>query len=73
MRVQFIPERTRTSGYTYTRALVDTEQLEWIGLPTTAEDTTPAGEGGIDGELEENPKPYGKEIIYFLSANLFGH
>lgn len=55
VRVQFISERTRTSGGTYTRALVDTEQLEWIELPTTAEDTTPGGGGRIDGDLEENP------------------
>lgn len=55
VRVQFISERTRTSGGTYTRALMDTEQLEWIELPTMAEDTTLGGGGGIDGDLEENP------------------
>ena len=55
VRVQFIPERTRTSGGAYTRALVDTEQLEWIELPATAEDTTPGGGGGNDGDQEVNP------------------
>lgn len=63
VRVQFIPERTRTSGGAYTRALVDTEQLEWIELPATAEDTTPGGGGGNDGDQEVNPPriiPFGQ-------------
>ena len=55
VRVQFIPERTRTGSGAYTRALVDTEQLEWIELPATAEDTTPGGGGGNDGDQEVNP------------------
>ena len=55
VRVQFIPERTRTSGGAYTRALVDAEPLEWIELPATAEDSTPSGGSGNDGDLEENP------------------
>lgn len=32
VRVQFIPERTRTSGGAYTRALVDTEQLSGLSF-----------------------------------------
>lgn len=56
VRVQFIPERTRISSGAYTRALVDTEQLEWIELPATAEDTTPGGSGGTGGEDQsDNP------------------
>lgn len=55
VRVQFIPERTRTGSGAYTRALVDTEQLEWIELPATAEDTTPGGGEGSDGDTDENP------------------
>ncbi len=63
VRVQFIPERSRLSSGAYTRALVDTEQLEWIELPASAEDTTPGGgdsgtgdsttPGG--GDQDENP------------------
>lgn len=48
VRVQFIPERTRTGG-AYTRALVDAEPLEWIELPATAEDGTPGS--GSDGDF----------------------
>ncbi|WP_195668989.1 HU family DNA-binding protein [Bacteroides intestinalis] len=57
VRVQFIPERTKLSNGTYTRALVDSEQLEWIELSSDAKDTTPGGEegGSGDGDLEENP------------------
>ena len=56
MRVEFIPERTRTAGGTYTRALVDSDQLEWIELAPNTEEQDPAGEeeipgGGDDGEL----------------------
>ncbi len=54
VRVQFVPERSRTGGGAYTRALVDTEQLEWIELPATAEDDTPGG-GGSDGDSEVPP------------------
>lgn len=53
VRVQFVPERSRQSSGTYTRALVDSEQLEWIELAPNTEDQDPAhgGEGGLD----ENP------------------
>ena len=55
VRVQFIPERTRTGSGAYTRALVDTEQLEWIELPATADDTTTGGGEGSDSDKDENP------------------
>ena len=56
VRVQFIPERTKLSGGTYTRALVDSDQLEWIELPADAKDQDPAqGGDGSDGNLDENP------------------
>ena len=65
VRVEFIPERTKLpGGNAYTRALVDSDELEWIELPTDAKDTTPGvddgdgsgGEtgGGDDGQ-DKNP------------------
>ena len=53
VRVEFVPERSRLSSSAYTRALVDSEQLEWIELSATTEDQDPSkgGEGGLD----ENP------------------
>lgn len=32
-RVEFIPERTHLANGTYTRALVDSDQLVWIEIP----------------------------------------
>ena len=58
VRVQFVPERARMSGGTYTRALVDCDQLEWIELSPDAKDQDPAQGGsgsGSDGDLNENP------------------
>ena len=57
VRVQFVPERTKLSGGTYTRALVDSDQLEWIELPADTQDQDPAqgGSDGPDGNIEENP------------------
>ena len=58
VRIEFIPDRTRTSGGTYTRALVDSEQLEWIELSA---DTKDSGEDGgdvidpMDSDQDENP------------------
>ncbi len=47
VRVEFIPERVRIpSSKNYTRALVDTDEVEWIELPASAEDTTPTPDGG---------------------------
>lgn len=56
VRVEFTPERTRLSNGTYTRALVDSEQLEWIELPASAKDTTP----GVDDD-DDNDNTGGNE------------
>ena len=52
IRVEFIPERTKLNGSkAYTRALVDSDEVEWIELPASAEDTTPTPDGGsTDGD-----------------------
>ena len=51
VRVQFVPERSKLSTGTYTRALVDSDTLEWIELsPDTKEDPEQGG-----GGQEENP------------------
>lgn len=56
VRIEFVPERTKLSNGTYTRALVDSDTLEWIELSPDAEDQDPAqGGGGNDGDLDENP------------------
>lgn len=52
VRVQFIPERARTGGGAYARALVDAGRLEWIELPATAKDAAPGG-GGSGGGGED--------------------
>ena len=49
VRVQFVPERSKMSNGTYTRALVDNEQLEWIELSADAKDS--------GGEMEDPPIP----------------
>lgn len=49
VRVQFTPERERLSNKTYTRALVDSDELEWIELPADAKDDAPAQDGGGTG------------------------
>lgn len=55
VRVQFTPERERLSGSkAYTRALVDSDELEWIELSPDANDEDPAQGGGDDGQ-DENP------------------
>jgi predicted histone-like DNA-binding protein len=41
VRVQFTPERTKQSSGTYTRALVDSDQLEWIELSPNTPDQDP--------------------------------
>ena len=56
VRVEFIPDRTRLSGGTYTRALVDSEQLEWIELSPETKDQDPSQGGGeSDGDQNEHP------------------
>lgn len=54
VRVEFVPERTKLSGGTYTRALVDSDDLEWIELSPDTKDDDPA-QGGDDGDQGENP------------------
>ena len=54
VRVQFTPEREKSSSGAYTRALVDTKKLEWIELSPDAKDQDPAqGEGGTGTEPGE--------------------
>ena len=52
VRIEFIPERTKLSNGTYTRALVDSDELEWIELSPETKDDTPGGG-------EETPDPMG--------------
>lgn len=62
VRVQFTPERTKLSGSkAYTRALVDSDDLEWIELPSTATDEDPAqGDGTTtEGGDDQNNDPLG--------------
>lgn len=51
VRVEFIPERTKLSGGTYTRALVDSDELEWIELSPDTKDTAPGGKDEEDNPL----------------------
>ena len=53
VRVQFTPEREKSSSGTYTRALVDTKKLEWIELNPATEDQDPAQGGGTGTEPGE--------------------
>lgn len=52
VRVEFIPERSKLSNGTYTRALVDSDDLEWIELSHDTKDDDPT-QG--DGDLGDNP------------------
>ena len=52
VRIEFIPERSKLSNGTYTRALVDSDDLEWIELSPETKDDTPGGG-------EETPDPMG--------------
>ena len=54
VRMEFIPEREKTASGTYTRALVDSDDLEWIELSPDTKDDDPAQGGGDDGQ-DENP------------------
>ena len=54
VRVEFIPERTRLANGTYTHALVDSDQLEWIELSPDTEDSDPAQDED-DEDVTENP------------------
>lgn len=58
VHVEFTPERVKLSGGgTYTRALVDSDALEWIELSPETEDQDPS-QGG-DGGGGEAPDPQG--------------
>ena len=54
VRVEFIPERTRLANGTYTRALVDSDQLEWVELSPDTQDSDPAQDED-DEDVTENP------------------
>lgn len=54
VRVEFIPEREKTASGTYTRALVDSDDLEWIELSPDTEDDA-STQDGSDGNPGENP------------------
>ena len=54
VRVEFVPERTRLANGTYTRALVDSDQLEWIELSPDTQDSDPAQDED-DEDVTENP------------------
>lgn len=56
VRIEFIPERSKLSNGTYTRALVDSDTLEWIELsPETEEGGEVENPTGGDGNVDENP------------------
>ena len=49
VRVEFVPECTRMAGGTYSRALVDFDELEWFELSPDTPDQDPApSPGGED-------------------------
>lgn len=48
VRVEFIPERVKMSNGTYTRALVDSDTLEWIELSPETKKEEPDG-----GDIED--------------------
>lgn len=54
VRVQFTPERVMTSSGSYTRALVDTDKLEWIeiGVEELSEDYEQGDQAGGGGDDE---------------------
>lgn len=61
VRVAFIPERSKLSGSAaYTRALVDSDELEWIELSADEADEAPATDGGEDnsGGSSDDSNPF---------------
>lgn len=54
VHVGFIPEPTWMSNGTYTCALVDSDELEWIELSPETEDSLPYV-GGDGGGIEDDP------------------
>ena len=53
VRVEFIPERTKLANGTYTRALVDSDQLEWIELSPDTKESDPAQDDDDEGVTED--------------------
>lgn len=53
VRVEFTPEREKNSSGSYTRALVDSGQLEWIELSSDTVDDNPAGGGDDGGDIPD--------------------
>lgn len=53
VRVEFTPEREKTASGAYTRALVDSDDLEWIELSPDTKDNDPAQDE--DEDVTENP------------------
>ena len=53
VRVEFVPERSKLSNGAYSRALVDSDTLEWIELAPETEDQDPSGGGGGDSNDED--------------------
>ena len=53
VRVEFTPEREKTASGAYTRALVDSDVLEWIELSSDTKDEDPAQDE--DDDVTENP------------------
>jgi predicted histone-like DNA-binding protein len=62
VHVQFVPERTQLSNGTYTRALVDTERLEWIELSPHTKDEDPANDPGVPDTQPADPPNWGSGI-----------
>lgn len=54
VHVKFIPERMKLANSIYTRALVDSDQLEWIELLPETKDSDPAQDDDDEG-VTENP------------------
>lgn len=48
VHVEFLPERAKMSNGTYTRALVDSDTLEWIELSPETKDSGEEGGGDVE-------------------------
>lgn len=55
VRIEFIHERSKLSNGTYTRALVDSDELKWIELSPDTKDSDPAQDDD-DEDVMENPQ-----------------
>lgn len=52
VRVEFVPERKKLSSGNYTRALVDSDELDWIELSPGTKDQDPAGGNNDDDYVD---------------------